>query len=406
MPELNSHIRVCGGLFLIGGNPGAYLDSLRDAKNRYSTYAPDRIPRRAEKAHFVDFVTKAGGRAPRMVALIGNASVVEGESGSGEPVAAFLKQIPKGNYFCKPNRGSNGKGAFRLTVRPDGLLVDDEERSLADIASTLSSQDYVIQEWMAPLQHPDIARFRAGVINTMRLVTFDTDSGPKAAAASLRMAISLKSIDSWTQGGVVAAIDLDRGVLKPFGILKKGLKIVEAHPGSGLAFRDQPIPHCHQAVAMACKLHGLLGGAKTLGWDIGLLEDGPCFLESNGVWDILMSAQFNPELVPEFIAFHLPDVSELAVRLDFGGTFANRTTICRSVGRVLGGAMTSGRIERLGPQRLLLTVGGTRKSVQTAVQVFKQRAREFGASRMAIAESRDMPERGFDVTAAFAQRVN
>jgi len=210
-------------------------------------------------------------------------------------------------------------------------------------------------------------------------------------------------IDSWTQGGVVAAIDLDKGVLKPFGILKKGLKIVEAHPGSGLAFRDQPIPHFHQAVAMARHLHGKLGGAKSLGWDIALLEDGPCFLEANSPWDILMSAQFNPDLVPAFIAFHLPDACELAVRLDFVGTFVNRTTICRFLGRVLGVAMASGKIERLNSQRLLLTVGGTRKSVHAAAQFFKRKARDFGASRMTLLQSFDMPKPGFDVAAAYPE---
>ncbi len=397
----NSHIRVCGALILMDGNPGAYLEALRDTKNRLSAYAPDRIQRRREKIDFADFVTKSGGRSPKTVALIGNASVVEGLSASGEPVATFLRQLPKGQYFCKPNTGRNGIGAFRLTVKPGGLLVDDDERTVADVATTLSSEDYVVQEWIAPLQHPDIARFRDGVINTMRLVTFDTDDGPKAVAASLRMAILLKSIDSWTQGGVVAAIDLDKGVLKPFGILKKGLKIVEAHPGSGLAFRDQLIPHFHQAVAMARDLHGKLGGAKSLGWDIALLEDGPCFLETNSPWDILMSAQFNPDLVPAFLAFHLPAACEFAVRIAFEGRFENRAPICRSLGRVLGGSMASGRIERLNQTRLLLTVGGTRQSVRTAAQIFKQKAQAFGARRMAVLQSPDMPARGFDVAAAY-----
>jgi hypothetical protein len=385
------------------GNPGAYLNALRDAKNRLSNYAPDRIERRREKIDFADFVTKAGGRSPKTVALIGNARVVAGPCGLGEPVESFLQQLPKGPYFCKPNKGRNGIGAFRLTVRPDGMLVDDDERALADVAKTLSSEDYVVQEWIAPLQHPDIARFRAGVINTMRLVTFDTDDGPKAIAASLRMAISLKSIDSWTQGGVVAAIDLDKGVLKPFGILKKGLKIVETHPGCGLPFRDQPIPHFHQAVAMARNLHGRLWGAKSLGWDIALLEDGPCFLEANTPWDILMSVQLNPDLVPAFIAFHLPDACELAARLEFDGTFENRAKICRAVGRVLGAAMASGRIERLVRQRLILTVGGTRKSVQTAAQTFRQKARDSGTIRMALLQSQDMPAPGFDVAAAYPE---
>ena len=55
--------------------------------------------------------------------------------------------------------------------------MDEEPSSLAAVAERLSSEDYIIQEWMVPLQHPDIARFREGVINTMRLVTFDTGDG-------------------------------------------------------------------------------------------------------------------------------------------------------------------------------------------------------------------------------------
>jgi len=106
----NSHIRVCGALFLLGGNPGAYLESLRDTKNRLSAYAPDRIERRREKIDFADFVTRAGGRSPRTVALIGNALVVEGTS--GEPVETFLKQLPEGRYFCKPNKGRNASARF------------------------------------------------------------------------------------------------------------------------------------------------------------------------------------------------------------------------------------------------------------------------------------------------------
>ena len=117
-----------------------------------------------------------------------------------------------------------------------------------------------------------------------------------------------------------------------------------------------------------------------------------------------MSAQFNPDLVPAFLAFHLPDASELAVRLAFEGTFENRATICRSVGRVLGAALASGKIEHLSQKRLLLTLGGTRKSVRSAGQIFKQKAGAFGARRIAVLQSPDMPARGFDVAAAYPDR--
>ena len=394
----NSHIRVRGSMFLLNGNPGAYLNGLRDAKNRTATHASDRIEYRRKKVDFGEFVTNMGGRSPRTIALIRNATVVAPASASGAAVENYLKELPAGSYFCKPNVGRNGIGAFRLTIGDDGPRVDDEARSVSDVTKIFSSEDYVIQEWVAPLQHPDIARFRDGVINTMRLVTFETNAGPKALAASLRMAISLKSIDSWTQGGVVAGIDLKRGVLKPFGCLKKGLKIVDRHPGSGLPFRDQPIPHVREAVAMACKLHARLGGAKSIGWDIALLKDGPCFLESNKMWDVIMSAQLNPGFVPAFIAVHLPKTCDRAVRLEFDGPFESRVQICRAVGSVLGKALASGRIERLGRERLSLTVGGTQDSVQAALRMFRLKARD----RMKIAPSRNRPDPGFDVTSAFA----
>ena len=386
-------------MFLLNGNPGAYLNGLRDAKNRSATHASDRIEYRRKKVDFGEFVTNLGGRSPRTIALIRNATVVAPASASGPTVENYLKELPAGSYFCKPNVGRNGIGAFRLTVGAEGPRVDDDARSYSDVTNVFSSEDYVIQEWVAPLQHPDIARFRVGVINTMRLVTFDANTGPKAIAASLRMAISLKSIDSWTQGGVVAGIDLKRGVLKPFGCLKKGLKIVDSHPGSGLPFRDQPIPHLRDAVEMACELHARLNGVKSLGWDIALLKDGPCFLESNKMWDVIMSAQLNPGFVPAFIALHLPSSCDRAVRLEFDGPFESRVQICRAVATILGTAMASGRIERLGREHLSLTVGGTQESVQTAVQMFRRRSR----NRMRIAPSRNRPAPGFDVDAAFPQ---
>ena len=263
MSEPNSHIRIHGPVGLLNGNPITYLHHLRESANKLAASQPGRIQRRRAKFDFADFVTTIGARAPKTFALIADGVVRQREEETGEPVATFLAELPHGHYFCKPNMGRNGIGAFRLTASSHGMRMDDEASTLDAVAQRLSSEAYVIQEWMAPLQHPDIARFREGVINTMRLITVDGESGAKPIAASLRMAISLKSIDSWTQGGVVAGIDLEQGVLKPFGILKKGLKIVDAHPGSGLTFRDQPIPHFARAVTLACTMHHKLAGVRS-----------------------------------------------------------------------------------------------------------------------------------------------
>jgi hypothetical protein len=392
-----------GPMALIGGNTVTYLSCLRDAGNDSSAAASDARQRRREKFVFADFAAKAGGRSPKTVALVVD-GMVQRTSSEPAAVASFVTTTaPHGHYFCKPNKGRNGIGAFRLTIGSEGVMMDEEPSSADAVATRLSAEDYLIQEWMAPLQHPDISRFRNGVINTMRLVTFHGGDCATPAAASLRMAISLKSIDSWTQGGVVAAIDLERGALKPFGILKKGLKIVEAHPGTGLTFRDQSVPHFREAIATACRLHSQLDKPKSIGWDIALLADGPCFLEANGPWDVLMSAQFNPDLVPAFLAFHVPDKRELAVRVDFNGSFTDLTVTCRWLCRAVGLAMASGRLERLESDHLRLTVGGTRQAVQKAMSIFKSEARAAGARTMTGAQAADQPARGFDMTAVFAK---
>jgi hypothetical protein len=375
---------------------------LRDAGNDPSADASDARQRRREKFVFADLAAKSGARSPKTVALIVGGMVQRTSSESAEAVASFMTTAPHGHYFCKPNKGRNGIGAFRITIGSDGVMMDEEPSSAAAVATRLSSEDYLIQEWMAPLQHPDISRFRDGVINTMRLVTFYNGGSATPAAASLRMAISLKSIDSWSQGGVVAAIDLERGVLKPFGIVKKGAKIIEVHPGSGIPFRDQRIPHFQEAVRLACHMHNELGQPRTLGWDIGLLSDGPCFFEANAPWDVLMSAQFNPDLVPKLLAFSLPPGCETAVHVLLPGVYANRITLCWGLSQVLGRAMASGRVEHLTRDRLVLTIGGTRQAVQAALQFFKLRGSDFGATDVRFRPAQDKPAPGFDASGLFA----
>jgi hypothetical protein len=149
-------------------------------------------------------------------------------------------------------------------------------------------------------------------------------------------------------------------------------------------------------------MHSQLAGARSLGWDIGLLEDGPCFLESNRPWDIWMSAQFNPDLVPKFLAFHLPPTCEAAVRVLLPGNYTNRAMPCVGLGRVLAYAMASGRVERLARDRLVLTIGGTRQAVQTALRILKLRGTRFGATGIKLAAALEKPAPGFDVSGAFA----
>lgn len=215
-------------------------------------------------------------------------------------------------------------------------------------AEALSAARYLVQESLTPRQHPLISRFHAGVIDTLRLITFDADSGPVVAGAFMRMAIGKATIDSWALGGVLAPIDLEKFCLRESGLLKKGLKLVDAHPQSGHRFGGAPVPYLAEAIATACKLHSRLA-IKSLGWDIALLEDGPCILESNRQWDVFSTAQFNLEFVHAFLRFHLPQGDQASARFVFNGSFDDRQAVRHWLCGVAGAALTSGTVEQFSP---------------------------------------------------------
>jgi hypothetical protein len=124
-----------------------------------------------------------------------------------------------------------------------------------------------------------MARYNPEVLNTIRLVTFDTDNGPVVRAGYMHAAIGSRSVDNWAAGGVAVSIDIARGLLTSRGLVKGQSGFVSAHPRAGIAFEGQELPHYREAARMVCVLHARLR-AKSLGWDVALLESGPAVVEA------------------------------------------------------------------------------------------------------------------------------
>jgi hypothetical protein len=396
----NAHIQIRDGWALIDGQPEPYLQWLRGTRNK-QPWPAGRAPWPEGKAAFGEFVTREGGRAPHIVARIEQGRVVASPYGTGDSVADLLKKLPDGSYFCKPDLGGNGIGALRLEITGGRATVPGEPLSAGEIAAKLASEAYVLQTSLVPYQHPDIARFSPGAINTLRLVTFADENGALGAAAALRISANGVAVDNWSAGGVVVPIDPERGTLGPLGIVKKTLTLIDRHPDTGLSFAGQPVPHFRDALAMAGQLHEKLAVA-TLGWDIALLESGPCILEANRRWDIFLSAQFNPDFATNLLAFHLPGPADDSIRLTLEGDFADVATIRLVLCAMLGKSGASGRVDAFTPQRLELTVSGPASVVEAALKRLKKTAVQFGARRMTAARGGDLPAPGLDIGATFS----
>lgn len=124
-------------------------------------------------------------------------------------------------------------------------------------------------------------------VNTLRIVTINKDGEPYVLAAELRIGTSKTgSVDNAAAGGVMVGINPD-GTLKKWGFMKPGHgKRNTVHPDSGVEYASFSIPNWDEIIKLVCTAHKQFYGIHSIGWDVGLSENGPMFIEGNDNWEI------------------------------------------------------------------------------------------------------------------------
>jgi hypothetical protein len=83
-------------------------------------------------------------------------------------------------------------------------------------------------------------------------------------------------------------VDLATGRLGPATDL--GVRVDSAwharHPATGAQIEGRLLPHWPEALALVQRAHDLIGDRVAVGWDVAILEDGPCLIEGNGKPDV------------------------------------------------------------------------------------------------------------------------
>jgi hypothetical protein len=226
--------------------------------------------------------------------------------------------LPEMDLFVKPSKGRGGRGAERwdrvgpnLYQGPDGKRLEGE--ALLDLLVRRSRRTpLVIQPRLRP--HPELARLTAGALPTTRIVTCLNEHGePEVVAGLLRMSIGANStVDNMHAGGIAAAPDVDTGKLSRASDLGMSARIgwLSAHPDTGEQIEGRAVPHWEQAKKLAIEAHRHFSDRTVIGWDIGILEEGPVLIEGNGNPDMdiiqrFMRVGLRQRRLGELIAWHL-----------------------------------------------------------------------------------------------------
>lgn len=130
-----------------------------------------------------------------------------------------------------------------------------------------------------------------GAINTLRIVTINKNGKVSILSGILRVGTQRTgNVDNWAKGGLAIGIKEDDGFLKKYGFYKPGFGTkTDIHPDSGLEFSKFRVPQWKAVFETAIQAHRMFYDIRSIGWDIAITNDGPCFIEGNDNWEISLN---------------------------------------------------------------------------------------------------------------------
>lgn len=198
--------------------------------------------------------------------------------------AAELREFSERNpvFVAKTPVGREGKGVFRH----DTAAVSDWEAFRSDL---LEKGQRLVEQTI--VQHPYLAEYCAGTVNTTRVATyFDGEKVHLLMAAQKfgRGAVS----DQFTWGGFFTMLDGNGHSVGP-GHTGKHKSRYETHPDSGASITDFQVPMWDAVLAIVDRAAREVPTVPYIGWDVVVGPDGPLIIEGNwtpGLYETRVSA--------------------------------------------------------------------------------------------------------------------
>lgn len=182
------------------------------------------------------------------------------------------------SIIYKPLRGHRGDDIKAFEVNDENIR--DVYHRLLDLP------EGVIEEYV--VQHHILSQLCESSLNTLRVVTITSKSVPVTpdgaftdiAYMVLRIGGGTTIVDNLHAGGMLALVDLQSGITVTNGGDAEG-NIYEIHPVSGATIKGVKLPFFEEAKKMVYEMCSMELVEGYLGWDIGITENGPVFIEVN-----------------------------------------------------------------------------------------------------------------------------
>ena len=197
---------------------------------------------------------------------------------SNDDVIKILKQ--EKSFFLKPISIGKGRGIRRIDYKDNKFMINFKEVSLKELMSELCSKDnYFISERIKQNKYLDNIYNKTS--NTIRLITIRDNDNVSILAAVQRIGTKETiPVDNGSQGGLVANIDIDKGILSEARSLNNK-NIYEKHPDSKNDIKGVIIPNWDKIKEEVMSVAYKLTDFKFIAWDILPTSSSFSVIEAN-----------------------------------------------------------------------------------------------------------------------------
>lgn len=208
---------------------------------------------------------------------------------------AFLLSADHYPLFGKPVEGVQSLGSLALQAcdaRAGTVTAVGGEVLPADTVVEAIATHFADGFMFQPLHGSpkDMARVIGPRLSTVRVVTLQSDDGPRVHKAVWKIPAAGNVADNyWRPGNILAALDPQTGAIvsASSGV---GLEFtaVTHHPDTGAALAGIAAPFWDEVRGRALEGARALRHFALLGWDMGLTEHGPVVVEANEAPDLTL----------------------------------------------------------------------------------------------------------------------
>lgn len=268
-----------------------YQEKINPASHHYLT---------ENKIIFHQYCTEHNLPVPELVAVIDPAK--RSYWGSGNPITTKedflvgLSQYPF-DLICKPVHGAQGKDITNLHFNNENHIVSSNgHTSLSDFANSVFEHrdtPYILQKKL--YSHKDIVDLTDNdMLQSLRMITYlDQNNQPQLIIRKIKLPRKGSIVDNFSFGiskGRQCKINEEGLVTKTLAFCEQKQRLVThdyVKNANGEISRFK-IPYWEQCVETVLNAQKIFAPLRTIGWDVGITDDGPVLIEGNIFWDPLI----------------------------------------------------------------------------------------------------------------------